>query len=443
MFRIIVGLFILALFVGALVWLYRISYKQEKFVSVATGQAVSCRPSRPPVPRVAQPVLTPPPPVLTSLPPVLTPSPPPRIDKALNDAKLIALNKQFPLNQRLDAVRVILQRIPDPEERDYYFRFLIRVGQESQSLQDRVNAIDILGHYNHPATQALLERLRRAEEEKNRLEFEYLYFLNVQPQHHPGRRRPDTPRPPLGIRLHPFLTDEEFIRQLDQYLHITRRGRRERRTVYEDSQNVHNTTLNKTMLTAVQELVERYPSQETRYPDLSSLNPKEREKAEASIQRILGSPEKYNQYTLRQVYNSLCQCIEESPHKQDMWKTLTEELIRMNGKCNTGHVARLITVLAGYDTPVSPSSVSVDDEIYATLSHGLNKVLSQPEHSHLLEQLVEEEKPDLIAFVDRYIQEEKPNLEREYQNIQKTSDIQKSLVRARNKYLGLGRESQK
>lgn len=158
-------------------------------------------------------------------------------------------------------------------------------------------------------------------------------------------------------------------------------------TVYEDTQNVHNRTINEAVV-AVAASARRDLAEDTRHhvetgPIIAAIQTARAESGlppldAAALARARESLDRMQQdrghyqggSTIRDVLERLYRHMEGSAHRTQLIVRLGEELQDMHGLCATGHLSRLVNVVQGFDdTPVEfRLRVDVGDEIYATLS---------------------------------------------------------------------------
>jgi hypothetical protein len=141
--------------------------------------------------------------------------------------------------------------------------------------------------------------------------------------------------------------------------------------VYKDKQNVHNTTINQTVLRASKELISRYGhifniSVDTIHQNQGTQSHKDMclwniqqafisnhinqaEIIEESFKYIKNAVGTFGiDISLQDVLLCLFMWIQDQPSKNDIELRLLEELKEMKGMCSTGHLARLINVMQGF-----------------------------------------------------------------------------------------------
>ena len=204
------------------------------------------------------------------------------------------------------------------------------------------------------------------------------------------------------------------------------------RSIYDDSQNVHNTTINQSTLNTASELINRYDPQNRRVDfvyyktkSLEELPPEQIEKVEKSIHRINTDTSTFGKgFTLYIIYQSLLNLIERHSQKNDLNERLLDELIDMSGKCSTGHLSRLINVLQGFETDLQVKvKININDEIYAKIKHLIEQaVINDEKMDDIMEDMLSENKTIYISFVKKVINDNIFEIVKEYDNVN-TNDI--------------------
>jgi hypothetical protein len=166
------------------------------------------------------------------------------------------------------------------------------------------------------------------------------------------------------------------------------------KSVYNDSQNVHESSINKSVIDAAKKLISEYKPERILTFEYSQYEYNERDKIKESIHRIMTDVTTFNNgFTLYEVYQSLLQKIETSSNKDELYKRLKEELIDMSGLCATGHLSRLLMVSQGFDNNETMVKMDIDKEMYSKIKSYLDKAIQEAENSDdLIESLVGDKK---------------------------------------------------
>jgi hypothetical protein len=131
-----------------------------------------------------------------------------------------------------------------------------------------------------------------------------------------------------------------------------------KKTIYSDSQNVHNTEINQSVLNATKNLYSMYKDFINIAGNELLLNIRDIlcSKYSNNIQLINDSikyiKESVATFTieisLEDTFKALWLWIHEQKYIDELELRLLDELKEMNGQCSTGHLARLINVIQGY-----------------------------------------------------------------------------------------------
>jgi hypothetical protein len=199
------------------------------------------------------------------------------------------------------------------------------------------------------------------------------------------------------------------------------------RSIYDDSQNVHNTTINQSTLNTASELINRYDPQNRKLDfvyyktkSLKELSPEQIEKVEKSIHRINTDTSTFGKgFTLYTIYQSLLNLIERHSQKNDLNERLLDELIDMSGKCSTGHLSRLINVLQGFETDLQVKvKININDEVYEKIKHLIEQeVINDEKMDDIMEDMLSENKTIYISFVKKVINDNIFEIVKEYDNV--------------------------
>jgi len=157
-------------------------------------------------------------------------------------------------------------------------------------------------------------------------------------------------------------------------------------TIFDDSQNIHNVTIDESIEPILQTLFTNTLKPESNFNSIKTelTNPiKEKikslqdtlDKLNFSLNRIQIDRSLYGSVNTS-LNTLLCRVhsyITGHTHETELKKRLFEELIDASGKCSTGYGSRLANVLSGYDD--FNIRISWEDSIQAKLSGRLNKLV--------------------------------------------------------------------
>lgn len=176
------------------------------------------------------------------------------------------------------------------------------------------------------------------------------------------------------------------IQRLENVENNLFRNNNKKETIYNDSQNVHNNTINESVKLATNNLCNNINSNsninniET---ELQKYYPKYKEneiKIKKSLEKINTDKSKFNNnITVKDILNNIFYYISNSNYKNEMINILGDELTDMSESCLTGHVSRLINSIQGF--PDIPENLKIKinpkDEIYANIQTYLNNEIQK------------------------------------------------------------------
>jgi hypothetical protein len=201
------------------------------------------------------------------------------------------------------------------------------------------------------------------------------------------------------------------------------------KTVYEDSQNVHNSKINNSVLKVAEELKNMFKEflgdlsikndcinnirriLMEKYPNSSIV--------ENSITYIKNSIATFgnNGITMIDVFISVWLWISEHKEREELEKRLLEELKEMDKMCTTGHLARLINVIQGFtDDERLCVRISNKDQCKAVIKQYLTNALMNCQDEKILEEMSSEkqDKEAYIKFIRKSISLKLLDWEKEY-----------------------------
>lgn len=220
----------------------------------------------------------------------------------------------------------------------------------------------------------------------------------------------------LGTRLHT---------QIPNRVRVDRNKPKVTKTVYNDSQNVHNTKINQSVLKIAKKLVNQYS-------DLLKLDncndmlqniknillnkyPSHSNDIMESIKYIQESTATFGVgITLQDTFKAVWLWIHDSEHITELEKRFVEEIKEMKGYCTTGHLARLVNVVQGFtEDDTLTIKISEKDQCIAVVKTFLNKKLKDCNDENVIEQIIdggedykkfirESIKEKLLDWIDEY-----------------------------------------
>jgi hypothetical protein len=218
-------------------------------------------------------------------------------------------------------------------------------------------------------------------------------------------------------RGHRMLDD---LRQLE---HALNRQLSERRTIYEDTQNVHTSALNDSVLKACVRLMELEPpvgfDADAVRELLCQLSPDATGDITTVIERVEIDTSRFrsegNLFGLYDIFSSLWSFISKHEHCQALYLRLIEEITSMSRFCTTGHASRFINVIQGYVADDALQiRISDEQQIKAVVSAHLDRALADTDEA-VLDSVFSDESGPFYDFVQDRINFLLPSLLEEYE----------------------------
>jgi len=294
----------------------------------------------------------------------------------------------------------------------------------------RSNAIDILMRSNNKKymdnSVVLLERLRQEERTQENI-------IDV----HKIRKKINNLK--QHVRHIPFNNDENDI-ELQQVLMNQIRNLQMREndiianqnrtaSVYNDTQNVHNSEINTSVMNIASSLVNNKSASSDMFnidEELKKYYPEyenHKEQIDASIERIKNDQSKFKDgITISNVFDKIVGIIASSIHKPELVKRLGEELYEMNGLCSTGHMARIINVIQGFNDIPEEMKIKINpkDEIYANIQSFISSEIQKSDnYEQLMDDMMDtgENHKRFVNFVSDKMRNKVKELRKDYNGI--------------------------
>jgi hypothetical protein len=207
-------------------------------------------------------------------------------------------------------------------------------------------------------------------------------------------------------------------------------------TVYDDSQNVHDEKVNKSVLKAACKLIEIY--RETDFDEkkvrkeLIEMSPVSEHAVIKVLERVDIDTARFmhenNQFNLYLVFANLWRFICFHKHATELKIRLLEEIISMSMYCSTGHLARFINVIQGFtEDPDLCITISDSAQMKAVVSIVLEKILASAPDD-VMNSMIDEDQTVFAKFVVETVNKEIPRLVKDYGN--NDSDIYNHILEA-------------
>jgi hypothetical protein len=126
-------------------------------------------------------------------------------------------------------------------------------------------------------------------------------------------------------------------------------------TIYTNAQNVHDSSVNKSIIDTLRELIQTVKTTKHSGEVLEVIRNKyanlEKEKINkimSSLERIMIDTAKYELLNMSDILVLVWEYICQSEHRDELEKRLLQELEEMDETCSTGHLSRILNILSGY-----------------------------------------------------------------------------------------------
>jgi hypothetical protein len=201
------------------------------------------------------------------------------------------------------------------------------------------------------------------------------------------------------------------------------------KTVYTDSQNVHNSEINKSVIKSAQTLCasfwdvinlkEASETEKSEYKktclenirkELATKHPEKLELVNSSIEYIKNNTAWFGETKITLEDTFLAVWLWISGHKDfpELENRLLEELKEMNGQCTTGHIARLVNIIQGFTEDEKLCiRISQQDRVKSIVYSYLTKELKTCQDSKVLDGILDLS-PEYKQFILKKITERFP-----------------------------------
>lgn len=187
------------------------------------------------------------------------------------------------------------------------------------------------------------------------------------------------------------LGDEKYKNIGKDIITLLGRDKGKFKTVYNNLQNVHDTTIDDSIRTILLQLSGMHTEKDENgnlitYDKVSDeLRKLDNPKVDSSLLRIELDQTLYEGgQTLCSIFIKIYGVILKHPYKDELEKRLIEELIDMADTCTSGHVSRLINVLSGYEIEGKEYSINISwrEQIRANLIARLQNRINNDDYYH-------------------------------------------------------------
>lgn len=209
------------------------------------------------------------------------------------------------------------------------------------------------------------------------------------------------------------------------------------KTVYGDSQNVHNSKINESVLKVAKYLYEKYKERFSLTGEIES-NPDTQIRHDHDLlsyfclslkgrypekENLISHTETYmknntgnfgENITLLKVFVCICFWIDEHEHKAELEKRLLEELRAMKGFCTTGHLARIINIIQGFTSDENLCiRISERDQCASVVKQYLSSCLAKCQDEKVVEGITTGSR-EYVTFIRGCVSEKLLEWKREY-----------------------------
>ena len=295
----------------------------------------------------------------------------------------------------------------------------------------RSNAIDILMRSNNKKYMdnsiVLLERLRQEERNQENINDIHKIRKKINNLKQYVVHNPFVSQDENDIELQHVLMNQ--IRNLQMRENDIIANQNRRASVYNDTQNVHNSEINASVINIASSLVNNksVPSDmfnideelKKYYPEYEN----HKEQINTSLERIKNEQTKFKDgITIPMVFDKIIGIIAGSIHKPELVKRLGEELYEMNGLCSTGHMARIVNIIQGFNDIPEELKIKINpkDEIYANIqSYISSEIQKSDNYDQLMDDMMDtgENHKRFVNFVSEKMRNKVKELRKDYNGI--------------------------
>ena len=223
--------------------------------------------------------------------------------------------------------------------------------------------------------------------------------------------------------IQPPVQDLDLQQVLYAQLRVPRgRTRRRERSLYNDTQTVHNTAINESVLATMKGLQDQYGDQTHLTHEFGKVlnsidSPHTRSKVSKAYRRLMSDDTCFrHNICLKSAFGHILAHIDQHPHKDELHNRLVEEMSEMSGMCASGHLSRLANTLQGFEDRIR---VDPKDEVYAKLSHVVQQRAGEDER--LMDLMMDPSSEAFKTAIHEVANDIRPELHKEYNGL--SSDV--------------------
>jgi len=201
--------------------------------------------------------------------------------------------------------------------------------------------------------------------------------------------------------------------------------------VYKDSQNIHDTEINKSVLQACVRLMELespscgFNSKKVKQI-LTKISPENESYIDTVLERIDIDTSVFsidnNRFGMHDLFSSLWSFIDKHSSRDELHKRLVEEIVAMSQFCSTGHIGRFINVIQGYtDDDLLHVKISEEQQIHAIISHYLDAEMSNSS-DNIIDSMISTDCSPFYDFIVEIMDKKIPDI------LNKHGDVKKHII---------------
>lgn len=195
--------------------------------------------------------------------------------------------------------------------------------------------------------------------------------------------------------------------QTDRHQNVRHLNDKQKKNIYADKENVHNSTLNSTVKEIAKQLIANYPTEILLHKIqkyLTQTYPDKRAVIDIFMNRIDIDTFFYDHlFDLRMVFRSVWVYIQNHPYRMDLEIRLLEEMEEAKGKCSTGHLSRMINSIQGFCDEAYCLRISDSDQANAVAQTYANKRLQEADE--LIQEGMVDKTPEYVTFINDIMKE--------------------------------------
>lgn len=219
-----------------------------------------------------------------------------------------------------------------------------------------------------------------------------------------------------------------------------------KRTIYSNSENVHDDTINGSVRNIVLTLYKEYLQHNKQIEDYSleslqkifvddvKVNDEEKQKLHHFFFRLMTDPTRFETLTLINIFSIVLYKIKtlQPPQKEECYKRLLQEIRDSEDTCHTGYVSRLVNVLTGFvEEDKYAFKISPQEELKSAVFARINSAMAGlPTYlkEDVMSSLWSEDKTTFDEFYNMYSPEDE--LRKEYKDILSEDEFTKVYEKA-------------